>query len=153
MHAAPARGAVMTKGWGVDNSETPQGAIVKASRPVVLVIDDSPGFLSLATAVLGETYTVLTAVDALDGYALLCQRSPDLVILDVMMPYVDGWTVLRKIRSNPAVARVPVIVVTGLEAEAAKHEAARVGVVHLLFKPLSPSELLAAVATGIAEGQ
>jgi CheY-like chemotaxis protein len=47
---------------------------------------------------------------------------------------------------------VPVIVVTGLEPEAAKHEATRVGVVHLLFKPILPAQLLAAVETAIGEG-
>jgi CheY-like chemotaxis protein len=143
----------MTKGEGVGDGEKPEGAAADATRRVVLVIDDSPGFLSLASAVLRPNYTVLTAADALDGYALLCQSLPDLVILDVMMPFVDGWTVLRKIRSNPVAARVPVIVVTGLEPEAAKHEATRVGVVHLLFKPILPAQLLAAVETAIGEGK
>jgi putative two-component system response regulator len=141
----------MTKGEGVGDDEKPQDAAPDANRRVVLVIDDSPGFLSLASAVLRGKYTVLTAADALDGYALLCQRVPDLVILDVMMPFVDGWTVLRKIRSNPVVARLPVIVVTGLEPEAARHEATRVGVVHLLFKPVLPAQLLSAVETAIGE--
>ena len=142
----------MTKVTGEEGSEKSQAATAYAS-PTVLAIDDSPGFLSLVSAVLAPAYTVLTAADPLDGYALLCQRLPDLVILDVMMPFVDGWTLLRKIRSNPVVARVPVIVATGLEPEAATHEATRVGVVHLLFKPVSPARLLAAVETALREGR
>jgi CheY-like chemotaxis protein len=142
----------MTNAAGREDREKPQ-APASVNSPTVLAIDDSPGFLLLVSAVLKPRYTVLTAADPLDGYALLCQRSPDLVILDVMMPFVDGWTLLRKIRSNPVVARVPVIVVTGLEPEAATHEAARVGVVHLLFKPVLPPQLLAAVETAIREGK
>ena len=120
------------------------------ARQSVLVIDDEPQFLSLIERALRDEFTVLTAEDALDGYALLCQHKPDLVLLDVMMPMLDGWTVLRKIRSTQVVSKVPVIVVTGLGPDAAKHEARRLGVTNILYKPIVPSQLVKAIREALA---
>lgn len=121
------------------------------TRATVLMIDDEPQFLRLMERALREHFTVLTAEDALDGYALLCQHRPDIVLLDVMMPMLDGWTVLRKIRSNQAFSKVRVIVVTGLGPEAARHEAGLLGVTNILHKPLVPSQLVTAVREALAE--
>jgi DNA-binding response OmpR family regulator len=121
------------------------------ARHSVLVIDDEPQFLKLMERALREDFTVLTAADALDGYALLCQHKPDIVLLDVMMPLLDGWTVLRKIRSNLAVSKVPVIVVTGLGPEAAEHEAGRLGALKILHKPVSPGQLVNAIREALGE--
>jgi len=115
------------------------------SRPTVLLIDDEPQFVSVMERALAEHFTVMTASDGLDGYALLCQHRPDVVLLDVMMPMLDGWTVLRKIRSNRALSGISVIVVTGLGPEAAEHEAGRLGVSRILQKPVLPSQIVAAV--------
>ncbi len=121
------------------------------TRASVLMIDDDPQFLRLMERALRDDFTVLVAEDALDGYALLCQHKPDIVLLDVMMPMLDGWTVLRKIRSSQAFSKVRVVVVTGLGPEAAKHEAALLGVTNILHKPLLPSELVRAVHEALAE--
>jgi CheY-like chemotaxis protein len=115
------------------------------AQPSVLLIDDEPEFLKLMDRALSDDFTVTTAADGLDGYALLCQHHPDVVLLDVMMPLVDGWSVLQKIRSNRAVSNVPVIVVTGLGAEAAAHESMRHGVTRILHKPILPSQLIKAI--------
>jgi CheY-like chemotaxis protein len=114
-------------------------------RPSVLLIDDEPEFARLMERALGDDFIVTTAADGLDGYALLCQDHPDVVLLDVMMPLIDGWSVLQKIRSNRAVSHVPVIVVTGLSAEAATHESMRHGVTRILHKPILPSQLIKAI--------
>ena len=84
------------------------------------------------------------ATDGLDGYASACQRRPDGIVLDVMMPVVDGWTVLRKLRSNPALASVPVIILTALEADAARGEAQRLGAA-VLRKPCDPQAIAKAL--------
>jgi DNA-binding response OmpR family regulator len=115
------------------------------------VIDDDAQFLRLMERTLRNEYEVLTALDALDGYTLLCRDKPDLVLLDVMMPMVDGWTLLRKIRSNATTSRLRVIVVTGLDPEAAAHEAGRHGVTTILHKPVLPDQLVKAVRETLAE--
>ena len=121
------------------------------TRPTVLMIDDEPQFLRLMERALREEFRVLAAEDALDGYALLCQHKPDIVLLDVMMPMLDGWTVLRKIRSSHEFAKVRVLVVTGLGPDAARHEATLLGVAKILHKPLVPSQLVTAVREALAE--
>jgi CheY-like chemotaxis protein len=121
------------------------------TRQTVLLIDDEPQFLTLMARALREDYTVLTAEDGLEGYALLCQYKPDIVLLDVMMPMIDGWTVLRKIRSNQALKRVRVIVVTGIGREAAEHQAERLDVTTILQKPVVPSQIVKAIREALAE--
>jgi CheY-like chemotaxis protein len=121
------------------------------TRPWVLVIDDDPQFLRLTERTLRNDYTVLIALDALDGYALLCRYKPDVVLLDVMMPMLDGWTLLRKMRSDPSTSRLRVIVVTGLEPQAAAHEAGRHGVTTTLHKPVLPNQLVKAVRETLAK--
>jgi CheY-like chemotaxis protein len=73
------------------------------------------------------------------------------VLLDVMMPMIDGWTVLRKIRSNQALKRVRVIVVTGIGREAAEHQAERLDVTTILQKPVVPSQLATAIRDALSE--
>jgi CheY-like chemotaxis protein len=121
------------------------------TRQTVLVIDDDPQFLTLMARALRQDYTVLTAEDGLEGYALLCQYQPDIVLLDVMMPMIDGWTVLRKIRSNRALSRVRVIVVTGIGRETAEHQAEQLDVTTILQKPIVPSQLVKAIREALSE--
>jgi len=120
--------------------------------PVVLVVDDSREFVQMTATALAPSYTVITATDGLDGYAKLCERRPDVVLLDIVMPTMDGWTVLRKIRSNPEVAHVAVVLLTGSDPEEMTREAARHGVVHLVFKPASLREILAAIRAATGDG-
>jgi CheY-like chemotaxis protein len=68
-----------------------------------------------------------------------------------MMPMIDGWTVLRKIRSNQALSKVRVIVVTGIGREAAEHQAERLDVTTILQKPILPSQLVNAIREVLAE--
>lgn len=121
----------------------------RATRPeprrTILIIDDHEDTVQFLAEVLRQDYDVLAAQDGLDGYALACQRRPAAVVLDLMMPLVDGWTVVRKLRSNPATAHAPVVVVTALEADAVKAEAARHDVAAVLRKPVDPADLRRAV--------
>ena len=119
-------------------------------RHTVVIIDDDPALVETMAAALSEEYTVFTATDALDGYALLSQRKADVVVLDVMMPVVDGWTVLRKIRSNPALSSVCVIILTELEPEAADQETIRLDVNQVLIKPVSPHRLQTAIRKALS---
>jgi DNA-binding response OmpR family regulator len=119
----------------------------------VLVIDDEAPIRLLCRVNLeAEGMHVLEAADGLSGLEKARTETPDVVLLDVMMPMLDGWTVLRKIRSNRAVSDVPVIVVTGLGAEAAAHESGRLGVATILHKPILPSQVMTAVREVFATG-
>ncbi len=111
----------------------------------VLVIEDNAAQLALIRDQLGRRVRTLCARDGLDGYSLACSERPSAVVLDVAMPIVDGWTVLRKLRSNPITSTVPIIVVTALEPEDIAEEADRLGVRRVLQKPYDVDDLLGAI--------
>ena len=111
----------------------------------VLVIEDNADQLELIRDQLGPRVRTVGARDGFDGYSLACSERPSAVVLDVSMPIVDGWTVLRKLRSNPITSTVPVIIVTGLEPEAIAEEAKRLGVRFLLRKPYDVEQLHTAI--------
>src|SRR5436189_2241456 len=115
-----------------------------ASRSV-LVIEDNPDQLQLIRAQLGSLCRTIGATDGLDGYSLACSERPSVVVLDLSMPFVDGWTVLRKLRSNPKTSAVPVILVTGLEPASIAHDANRLGVRSVLRKPYEIADLHSAI--------
>ncbi len=117
------------------------------SRRLILLIDDSRNFVEGMAMALSanKDLTIITATDALDGYAMARERKPDLVILDVTMPIVDGWTVLRKMRSNPALVHIPVVMMTAVDREMALVEASRLDVRDVLTKPVTPIELTDAI--------
>ena len=84
-------------------------------RDIVLVVDDSPGTLGMLTDALEEAgYTVLVAADGAGAVALVERVTPDIVLMDAVMPGMDGFETTRRIKRNHAVASVPVIFMTGL---------------------------------------
>lgn len=123
------------------------------SRRLILLIDDSRNFVEgMATALsANKQLTIVTATDALDGYAIARERKPDLVVLDVTMPIVDGWTMLRKMRSNPALVHIPVVMMTGVDRDTAVAEANRLNVRCVLTKPVTLSELTDAIHRSLAD--
>ena len=112
---------------------------------MILIIDDQASFVEGLDEALSAHYTVLTALDGLEGYALAREFQPHAIVLDVGMPIVDGWTVLQKLRSNPTLSKVPVIVVTGMEREAAEQKAERFQVSAVLHKPCALADVEAAL--------
>lgn len=110
----------------------------------VLVVDDSEAILAFARAVLAATYSVSTARNGREGLDL-CQRLvPDLVLLDLSMPELDGEAVLQQLKANTALSAIPVIIIS---SEQARAEAcvARGGATACMAKPLRAEALLALV--------
>jgi GAF domain-containing protein/DNA-binding response OmpR family regulator len=101
----------------------------------ILIIDDRPEDIRLLTQVLNETgtYRVFSAESGKEGVSLVARRHPDLIILDLRMPDMDGFAVLQELRSNPETANIPVMVVTG-ELEFKSEEQAKLSNVHVLHK-------------------
>ena len=122
---------------------------MSAGRPTVLVVDDTPQNLNVASRFLREHYQTLVALDAEQALHIV-QRAdprPDLILLDVMMPGMDGYAACRQLKSDPGTADIPVIFLTALDAgedEACGFEA---GGVDYITKPLNPLTLLARVQT------
>ncbi|HEX4872128.1 MAG TPA: HD domain-containing phosphohydrolase [Nevskiaceae bacterium] len=117
-------------------------------RPVVLVVDDTPLNLQVATTVLREHYVALAATDGFKALELVERREDiDLVLLDVMMPELDGYEVCRRLRALPGRRSLPVIFLTALDAAEDEKRAFETGGVDFVSKPFRPETLLARVAT------
>jgi DNA-binding response OmpR family regulator len=121
----------------------------------VLVVEDDPSVRGLLHTLLSaEGYDVATASDGLAGLVKASSRRPSLILLDLMMPDLGGIRVLEELRGDPALADVPVIVVTGkIDAVAGLQDI--LGEESVFAKPFGVAELLARVAevTGGPEGE
>ncbi len=109
----------------------------------ILVIDDDEAINELIKVNLELAfYKVITALDGNKGYALAKQELPDLIILDVMMPEVDGYTVAKRIRENEETKDIPIIMLTALNMLQNKVQGFNIGVDDYLCKPFEMEELL-----------
>ena len=120
------------------------------SRPLVLVVDDNTGHVELLRAALASHYRVLTALNGLDGYTMACRTRPDALVLDLIMPVVDGYTVVQKLHANPATATIPIVVITGADASAVSDGRKPLDVSAVLRKPSTPGEIVAAVKRALS---
>jgi CheY-like chemotaxis protein len=121
----------------------------KDSRPLVLLVDDHADYLEVLEIGLRAEYSVIVAHNGLDGYALACRERPDAIVIDLMMPTVDGWTVLRKLRVNPELTDTPVIVITAVDRNTIKRTAAHFQVAGILQKPCTADDVAAAVRAAL----
>jgi adenylate cyclase len=113
---------------------------------LILVVDDTASNVKLLTDVLcARGYAVATAVAGPEALLVLEKQSPDLVLLDVMMPGMSGYEVCRKIRENPATAMLPVVMVTALDPGQERVKGIEAGADDFLSKPIHQAELLARV--------
>jgi DNA-binding response OmpR family regulator len=85
-------------------------------RPCVLVVEDSITVLNLYARVFGEQFHVLSATRGEEGYALACTGRPDAVVVDALLPDIDGLNLCERLVANPSTAWIPLIVVTGDDA-------------------------------------
>lgn len=113
------------------------------SGPLVLIVDDDPGLRSFVKASLElEGYSVREAGSAEEGLAALEEGAPDLILLDVMMPQVDGWEMLRRVQERHGVGSIPVLMFSGKVDEAAAAEARDRGASGFIGKPFDPQQLI-----------
>ena len=112
----------------------------------VLLVDDDPAFLELMTHLLrAEGRELITAADGEEGLAEARKKTPDLIILDIKMPRMDGFTVIRHLRSEAAFALVPVIFLTDLSEVNDRLKGFHLGADDFLSKRILPEELAARV--------
>ena len=112
--------------------------------PVVLIVDDDERLREYVRVNLEmEGYTIHEAASADDGMKVLDELQPDLVLLDVMMPQVDGWEMLRLMHERHGVGSIPVVMFSGKVDEQAADQAAERGAQGFIGKPFDPNELIA----------
>jgi len=114
-------------------------------EPLVLLVDDLPANVRLLDAVLSPRgYRVLGAGSGPEALALVAEHRPDLVLLDIVMPEMDGYEVCRRLRQDPATAFLPVVMVTA-SGDQERLLAIRVGADDFVTKPFDQAELIARV--------
>lgn len=111
---------------------------------VVLVVDDSPETLALLNDALDQAgFTVLVALDGGQGLSVAARMAPDIVLLDAVMPNIDGFETCRRLKTLQGVEHVPVIFMTGLSDTEHIVMGLEAGGVDYITKPINPSELIA----------
>ncbi len=108
----------------------------------VMVVDDDPDtVIILARHVQREGYTAIAASSGLECLRILRERSVDLILLDLMMPEMDGFEVCRALKGNQATADIPIIMITARDDLEARAEGMRLGVADFLAKPVFRRQL------------
>jgi DNA-binding response OmpR family regulator len=116
------------------------------STPTILVADDEEDLRELVTYRLSRSgYNVIGAEDGQAAFELAAERTPDLMVLDVMMPKLDGYELTRRLRAEAALSSIPVILLTARSQESDIDRGFEVGADDYLKKPFNPDELVARV--------
>ncbi|SFE46181.1 response regulator receiver modulated metal dependent phosphohydrolase [Paracidovorax wautersii] len=119
-------------------------------RPRLLLVDDEPANLQVLRQVLQQDYRLLFATSGPKAVEIALQQRPDLMLLDVMMPDMDGYAVLQRLAAEPQVAGMPVIFVTALSDAADEARGLELGAVDYIAKPISAAVVRARVRTHLS---
>ena len=116
------------------------------NRLTVLVVDDTPANIHVLVNILSADYRTKVAING-EGALKLAQKEPhpDLVLLDILMPGMDGYEVCRQLKANPATASIPVLFVTATADEDAVAKGQSLGAEGFLMKPLDPATVIETV--------
>jgi CheY-like chemotaxis protein len=121
------------------------------NKKTVLVVDDTPANIQLLSGLLRDRYKVKVATSGEKALKIAAtDPPPGLILLDVMMPEMDGLEVCRRLKSDPTTEAIPVVFVTGKDDAAERREGLALGAVDYLAKPVDPARLEACVETWIA---
>lgn len=118
-----------------------------SDRPTLLLVDDQKTNLVILREILKDDYQLLFAKDGLQALELAAEHVPDLILCDVTMPTLDGFSTCRRLKQNPVTAAIPVIFLTGLADDANQALGFEAGAVDYVYKPVSPPVLFARVRT------
>lgn len=119
---------------------------LESTRSKILIVDDSAFEQRMLTDLLSELpYKVSVAFNGLQGYQLALANRPDLILLDVRMPNMDGYTACRLLKANPVTQDIPVIFLSGADADDDRILGLSIGGVDFVSKPFSPGELAARI--------
>jgi len=119
-------------------------------KPRILIVDDEPANLKVMREVLGNQYRMSFAKSGSAALALLEKEQPKLILLDIMMPDMNGFEVCEILKSTPALSHIPIIFVTALGDESDEFKGFELGAVDYITKPISPAIVRARVKTHLS---
>jgi putative two-component system response regulator len=122
----------------------------KNRNAVILAVDDAPENLDIVRNLLASRYTVKAAVNGPMALKIAAKQPPDLILLDIQMPGMDGYEVCRRLKTDPATSAIPVIFLTG--ENGVESEVAAAGGSDYVTKPVDPGVLLSTLEKYLADG-
>jgi diguanylate cyclase (GGDEF)-like protein len=123
--------------------------VSSVTRPSILVVDDEYLYLELIADILGNDYEVLVATEGRTGLEIAANNAPQLVLLDLMMPHIDGFEVYRCLKADQRTREIPAIFITGRSDVAAEIRGLKMGAVDYITKPFNPDLVRARVNTHV----
>ncbi|MBW4459107.1 MAG: PAS domain S-box protein [Nodosilinea sp. WJT8-NPBG4] len=139
--------------WHPTEHRNPSPTLPNSPTPRILLADDNADMLDYVERLLSPQYTVETAKDGRAAIAAIRQQRPDLVLTDVMMPEIDGFELLRQLRSDVQTQELPIILLSARAGEESRIEGLAAGADDYLIKPFSARELLAKVEAALKLAQ
>jgi len=120
---------------------------MRINMETILVIDDTATNIQILVELLDDTYDVIVATDGRTALEIADEELPDLILLDIIMPFMDGFEVCKQLKENPKTKNIPIIFLTAQTDEESIEKAYEVGGNDYVLKPLKPKELMARVKT------
>ncbi len=109
----------------------------------ILIVDDELSIRMLLENYIGKSYDIVTKTDGLEGIKYLEEGNlPDLIVADIQMPNLDGYEMLKQVRSSGYFGNIPMIMLSGIESSQERVKCLRMGADDYLVKPFNPEELL-----------
>ena len=118
---------------------------MELKKKTILLVDDSTTNLTLVNALLSNTYTLYTAINGARMFRLLQNIRPDLILLDIEMPEMDGYEVLKRLKSDTGTADIPVVFLTAHGMDETKPQSLPPEVVGYITKPFAAQHLLSSI--------
>ncbi|MBF0574097.1 MAG: response regulator, partial [Desulfamplus sp.] len=104
----------------------------------ILIVDDTEENIDILSDLLGEDYEVIVAMNGTDALQAVAENHPDLILLDIMMPGIDGYEVCKRLKSNPATNDIPIIFVTAMDEVTNETKGLELGAIDYITKPINP---------------
>ena len=120
------------------------------SKRTVLAVDDTPENLDVVKGILSPDYTIKAAINGKMALKIAETQSPDLILLDIMMPEMDGYEVCQRLKSNPKTSEIPIIFLTAKDQTMDEAKGFELGAEDYILKPVNPPILKARVKTHVA---
>jgi len=119
----------------------------------ILLVDDEKEFVEMLTVRLQKSggHEVLQAFDGEEGLRLAQEKKPDVILLDIMMPKMDGREAIRRLKAEAKTAAIPIIILTASVSTKSMQEFAKLGAFDFIIKPFSSDQLIAKIKTALGD--
>jgi cyclic di-GMP phosphodiesterase len=108
-------------------------------KPTILIVDDEQTSIKILTRILGKIYNISVAMGGDEALKIINSGlKPNLILLDIMMPDIDGFSVCKKLQANVSTSDIPIIFITGLDDQINEAQGLKFGAVDYIYKPINP---------------